>query len=772
MYPEFRFAARSLARWRGGFAVAVVTLATGIGTAIALYALAGALLAKFPGVPELDRVVRVYAASGPLGVDRAPVALAEFDRALAGVSSFAAAGAYAAADATIGASTGARAVHAAYASPGFFSALAVPPAIGRAFTPADIVNAQPVVVLSHALWTREFSSADLRRARILVDGVERAVVGVMPPKFSYPFAGIAADLWIPLGRASAATPPIVTVFARLRNDVTLAQANADLDTKAEAEGGWTWRALPLDRDVRTRAAQAYAVTLGPAALILLMACVNIGCLLLARGAEREKDLAIRRAFGASRSRLVRLLLTESVLLATVAGVLGTALALLLLRAIAKAFAGIDSAVSAQLTGGGMPWIAITTTLIACVAFGLLPAIRLSRRDVLASLNGRPARLRTAKDAYGTRDLVVFSEVAIATGLMVWTAMLLTLFAQLRGVYFAFPAEQIVAMRVQGNDAAAAMARVAAVPGVSRVAVSSGMLGGGDRVRMQTPGGGAAILARVPVGPGFLETLGVAIVQGRSFNASDITTGAANVVLSEAAAARLGVTGNAVGMRLHTNIPGAPDAVVVGVCHDAVDHGTLTRAGLVPAEIYVPFDPSARETVILARLTGDPHTSLPAISAAGATREGVRPPRAVVLSDEFRARERDGSPVVARMAGVFAMLTLLLAGSGVFAVIRQTVTQRTREFGIRIAIGGAPGRVLGMVIAREGRLIGLAMIVGVVFSLGLTLALFDELTTITALLPQMPIGAFALCAAVVATSCGLAALRIVRLEPASILRGPF
>ena len=466
MYSQFRFAARTLARWRGGAVAAVLTLAIGIGTTTALYAVVRVLLADLPGVPDLERLGRVYAASAALGVERSPVALHEFDTALAGATSFAAIGAYSDRDATIGTGPDVRAVLAGYASPSFFTAMGVPPLAGRAFTPADLDTPQPVAMVSEALW-RQLGARDLAGATITVDGVERAVVGVMPAHFRYAFIGVSADLWVPLGRASQNTPAIVTVYGRLREGVGWPAAAAELASLSGARREWTWRAIPIQEDVRTRAVTAYAATFGPAVLVLFIACVNVACLLLARGIAREQELAVRRALGATRGRVVRLLLVENVVLAFASGALGAVLAVVMLRAVGSAVTSLQPALGSRLAGDAalLP-IALATSALACLLFGSVPALRLSRRDVAASLNGVPSPHRIQISGYGARDAVVFAEVAAAVGLVVWTAMLFTLFAQIRSIAFTFPADQVVAMRVPGPEVDATAGRVAAVP-VSR-----------------------------------------------------------------------------------------------------------------------------------------------------------------------------------------------------------------------------------------------------------------------------------------------------------------
>ena len=768
MWSEFRFAARSLARWRGGFAVAVVTLAIGIGTATALYALTRVLIPDLPGVPRVDRLARVYASNQALEVDRSPVTLTEFDSTVSKATSFAGLGAYADVDATLGMGSTVRPIIAGYASPGFFTAMGVPPLAGRVFAASDLADGdRPAVILSHALWRREFPDGRVAGATVIVDGIERAVVGVMPPEFRFSFIGIGADLWMPLRTVGANRPPIVAVFARLRDDVGWGAAGAELASLSRGHQAWTWRTITVAEDARHRALTAYAGALGPALLILLIACVNVACLLMARAVERDKELSVRRALGASRRRVIRLLLSENLLLGAIGGTLGALLAIGILRIIAVQLAAFQPSLAAQITADFrlLP-IALVTSAAACAIFGILPALRASRRDVAAALKGLPLVHRIEIAGYGGRDAIVFAEIACAVGLIVWTAMFYTLLSQIGAINLAFPADHIVAMRVPAPDAEQIAARVAALPGVARVAISAGMLGGGMRVRAEA-GATQLSLSRIAVGEGFLETLGVPLLRGRAFDASELRGRAAVAILSESSARRISPDGEVLGTRLR--LSGDVELVVIGVCRDAIDYGALAKADpFTPAEIYVPYQGSG-EAVLLARVSADPHPLLAQIAAAAHTPARARPVRAVVVSEDFRQHGLDGIRLGLKVVGAFAALTLLLAASGVFAVITQSVAQRTREFGIRLALGAAPRGVLAMVLAREAKLIGLGVAVGLVFTMALTHALFVELSNLNAILPALWIAALLFSVGVAAAAAALATYRITRLQPSAVLR---
>ena len=752
--------------------MAALTLAIGIGSTTGLYAVVQVILADLPGVPDLARVGRIYASSPTLGVERGRISLGEFDGALARATSFRAIGAYADEDAVIGSGPGARPAVAGYASPAFFTVMGVAPAAGRVFTAADLTGA-PVVVVSEALWRRQFPDGRLADATLRIDGVERAVIGVMPSEFSYGFVGVSADLWIPLAHANRNMPAIVGVFARLRDGVEWPAAQAELAGMSRGNGPWRWQAIPIAQDARTRALAAYAGALGPALLLLIIACLNVACMLMARGIEREKELAVRRALGATRLRVVRLLLVENAVLALVSGTMGAGLAVWILRAVASAFAAAQPHVAAALAVDlRLLPVALTASAIACLLFGAVPALRLSKRDVAASLNGVPAAYRIQIADYGARDVIVFAEVAAAVGFVVWTAMLYTLFAQLSGIKLTFAADHVVVMRVPGKMVAEVATRVSAVPGVTDTAISSGMLGGGTPERIETGSTTPSVVSRVPVGERFLETLGLPILRGRAFDAAEMHGRAGVAVLTELAARQFAPGGNAVGLRLQTS--GHHQVLVIGVCQDPIDYGAVAAVDRYGGEMYVPYEPSmtSREAVVLARVPGDAGGALRAIADAAQLPPGTPPARPVRLSDNFAERtgaNNAGARMMLTILGSFAVLSLVLAATGVFAVVSQSVAQRRREFGIRLAIGATPSSVLGTVLAREGKLIGAAVGTGVVFTMLATRALFVELLRLSASLPSMWIGALLLSGGVAAVAVAFATYRIVRLEPAGVLR---
>jgi predicted permease len=774
MFVEFRFAARTLARWRGGLAVAVVTLAVGIGTMTSLYALVRTMMAELPGVPGPDRVGRVYAVSPSFGVDRAPVALNEFDGSLSRASTFSAIGAYAEADVTVGIGNGERRVTGGFATPSFFSAIGVPPAAGRVFSTVDVGAAQPVALVSERFWRERFDGGDLGTAILTVNGVDRAVVGVMPAHFAYDFAGISAEVWIPLGRAAMDVPLIVSIFGRLRDDSGWPAAAAELDALGRNGGQWRWRAIPLTEDARRRTVGAFTMTLAPALIVLLLACANVASMLMARGIAREKELTVRRALGASRARVLRQLLAEHGLLAVAGGVLGCALAAVLLRVVAAAAVAVGRPAIAGRIALDWPLLlaAVAASALAALVFGVLPALRLSRQDVAASLNGVPSPHRFNFAGYGARDLVVFVEVGSAVALIVFAAMLFNLFKSIHLVRPGFAADRVIAMRVAATDLDGVMSRVAAIPGIASVSASSGMLGGragSSAVRAQADDGRVTMMSRVPVRGAFLETLGLPVLRGRSFDASELQARSGAAVLTETAARALFPAGDAIGERIQLTGHASETLVVIGICRDAMEYGSLSRAGLISPDVYVPFDGTALEAVVLARAAADAHAFVRAVADTAPARAGQLRAKAVVVADEPALGDRADAVIVVRLVGGFALAALLLAATGVFGVISHSVAQRTRELGIRLAIGATPRRVLGLVVAREARLILAAVATGAVFIAALTHVMFEELAALSVAAPPVWLALVGLCGGTAALACLLATWRIVRLDPAAVLR---
>jgi predicted permease len=769
---DVRIAVRALRTWRWGAALAVLTLAVGIGTTTALSALLRVALSESSvEIEEVDRVVRIYGINPAAGIRRSSVTLDDFD-ALSGVRSFEGIGAYHDVEMAVGTGTEDDVVRVMLVSPRFFDVLRGRAVEGRLFTPADLADDATTAVVSEATWRRRFVGRRIGEAPSLrLNGREHTVIGVLPASFSYSMIGITADVWIPMSRRAAARARVM-VISRLAPGVPWSFASGELATLPapnQPEPGWRWGGIPVQQDVRARTGGATAWIFLPGAVVLIIGCVNVACMLLARGMRRETELSVRMALGAGRSAIFRQLAIENILLGAAAGIIGTALGFAALDLVARTLIEAKPEASAVLSGDlGLLPIALMSSVVACLLFGVVPAFRLSRRDVASSLQGSAPAVRVRVAGYGARDLVVFVELALASVLIVMTAMSFAVFSVLQDTRLGFAANELLDIRIPAREADGAAERGRAIGGVTHVALSSTGPGGGASVLASTPGRSATAVSIVEAGSGFFEAAGLAIVQGRQF-LPDETAGAAVTIVSEAVASTLWPEENPLGKPLDVAVNGrSTRLVVIGVARDAI-RMALPRAQ--PGEVYRPLDLGAHTEIVL--LLRSPRAKEVARQVAAAVRPpgAVAPVRVRVYADT--AREIAGGFRILLLFGAFASIALLLAASGIFAVVSQSVTQRTSEFGVRLALGATPWRVLRTVLARELKLIAVALAAGTVGTIAMTGSSgFDDAAMIVAVnmsRPERGLALIGLCGAVAFTACLLATYRIVKLDPSVVLR---
>ena len=377
MFTEFRFAARALSRsLAGGALAAMLTLSIGIGTTTAVYALTSVMVADFPGVPDIDRLARIYAASPALGVERAPVAVGDVDSTLSHFTSFAATGAYQQETVTIGTRVAERNVTGGSATPGFFTVMGVSPVAGRLFTSADSRRGtrrrhRERGAVAARLRRRPPERPDHRPRRRRAGNRRRDA-----PNLLVLFVGVSARCADPLVGTPGGASAAVSVFARLRPGAAWSAAASELGSRGRAP--WTWRAIPIQDDVQQRATIAFAFTLGPALLLLLIGCVNVSCMLMARGIERDAEFTIRarsapRACGSSGSCSLKTRCSRRE-----AARSGCGLAVATLRVVSSALAAEQQILAERVVAGfDLLPLALVATMASCVLFGTLPAVRLS-----------------------------------------------------------------------------------------------------------------------------------------------------------------------------------------------------------------------------------------------------------------------------------------------------------------------------------------------------------------------------------------------------------
>jgi predicted permease len=766
---------RALRTWRWGAVLAIFTLAVGIGTTTALYALLRVALAESAvEIYEIERVVRIYGVNPALGVLRAPVTFDDFDSTLARARSFESIAAYQGLEMTLGSGPQAETVPVMRVSPRFFEVLRGRALHGRLLTPADRADAPLSAVVSEPTWRRRFAGRRIADApSIRLNGREHAVVGVLPASFSFPMIGITADVWIPLSRP-AEDGARVSVISRLAPGVAWTSALGELSTLTaplQDEGTLRWSGVPVQRDVRARTGGATVWIFLPAAVVLIIGCVNVACMLLARGMRRETELSVRMALGASRGSIFRQLFIENSLLAVAAGTIGTAVAFAGLEFVGGTIVQMKPELAAKLSGDfGLLPIALTSSVAACLLFGLVPALRLSRHDVASSLKGSAPAARVRVAGYGARDLIVFVELALASVLVVMTAMSFAVVSVLQDREIGFAVNELVGVRLPARDAIAASERVRAVGGVTGVAVASGLPGeGGTRATASVPGGRTAPASIVATGGGFFETAGLTIVRGRSFR-PDETARAAVAVVAESAASTFWPAENPIGNRIDVNVRGrSTRLVVIGVARDAIR--TAVR---LPqrAAVYRPLDIDAESHVMLLARSTRAKEIARHVADAVRPRDAVTPVDVRFLGDMANFVPAEGMTLL-HLFGAFALIALLLAGSGIFAVVSQSVTQRTAELGVRLALGATPWRVLRTVLTRELKLIVTALATGTLGTIAMIRSSgFDDAAFIVAVnmsRPEWGLALIGLCGVVAGLACVLATYRVVKLDPSIVLR---
>jgi predicted permease len=688
----------------------------------------------------------------------------------------------------------------AVVSANHFAMLGAQPALGRAFTEDDASAGGSVVVLSHALWQRRFGgTADVLGRTLSLNGQPFTVVGVMAADFRP--AMLAAEIWRPYTAAAFSAGCqesrgcyVLRVLARIAPGSTVEQARSELSEMARRiveqypgeKAGMNFLVVPLHEQLAGPVKPALLALIGAVGLLLVIACVNIANLLLARAGGREREVALRAAIGAGRGAILRQLLTESVALGVAGGAAGVVLA----------YWGVD--VLRALTPSGTPRIedvavdarvllfAFGLSLVTGVLFGLAPALQLSRPDLARTLREGGARASGAHNR--TRRILVVSELALALTLLAGAGLLMRSFARLQAVDPGFDAENVLTVNLLPPATSYAgppqfmafydelLERLRRRPGVRAVGASTitplsgsntdtGFLIEGRPVPQDRTEAPVAWYRQVT--PGYFEAMRMRIVAGRGISEDDRADAPPVVVINETMARRYWPNEDPIGKRISGEGQDGPWVTVVGVVRD-VRHNGLDQAPLV--EMYLPFEQQpGRGMTLVVRTARDP------LALASAVREEVRaidpdlPLGATASLEQLVGRSVALPRLYLTFFGFFAFVALLLAAIGIYGVTAHAVAQRTQEIGIRMALGAQRTDVVGMIVRQSAVLVGAGLAFGLALALLLSRALGSLLFDLS---PTDPL-TYAIIAAVLAAVAMLAswmpARRATRVDPLVALR---
>ncbi len=810
LIQDVRFALRQLRKSPGFAAVTVITLALGIGANTSIFSVVNGVLLRPLAFPNAGRLVRVWHVPPPAsfpGMTTFSVSAANYLDWERQNHVFDAMAMYTYHGFTLTGGDKPEQLDGCAATSGFFSTLGVQPALGRVFLPEeDQPGHSNVVVLSHRLWQEHFgSNPGIVGHDIQMDGQSYLVAGVMPANFQFPDF---AQMWTPMAwtdkEKAVRGEHHSVVVARLKSGVDLKQAQAEMNTISsrleqqypEDDKGWGAVVVPLHDDMVSDVRPALLVLLGAVAFVLLIASVNVANLALARTFGRQKEIAIRTALGASSARVLRQVLTESVLLALLGGALGLSWAHVGVRLI-TAFLGdkLPHSVAVGLDGEVLAFTAVIS-LAAGILAGVLPAVRLTRADVSQSLKQGLGRTDADSSGHRTRSILVVSEVALSLILLVGAGLMIRSFQRLHGVNPGFDSHGVLTMTAmvsrakfpqpiqQINFFDQVLQRVRALPGVEVAGVVDDIPldNGGSHQPVAIEGRPTLPMSEQPevdvrlVSPGYMSTLRIPILRGRDFNDTDIAGRPAAVLISQSMARQFWPGEDALGKRLTMTF--FPDAVreVVGIVGDVkLDGLDQTRPS---AALYFPLGqvsaPANGEwtsfpMTLVVRSTSSPQGLVSAVSNAVHSIDPEMPLRDILTMDDMVANSLTQQRFNMLLLGAFAGLALLLAAVGIYSVLSYSVKRSVREIGIRLALGAQLSDVLRMVVFEGMKPVLLGVLIGTAGALATGRILSSLIFEVKPTDPVTFLAVTILLASIALVASVIPAYRATKVDPMVALR---
>ncbi|MGB7921788.1 MAG: ABC transporter permease [Pyrinomonadaceae bacterium] len=805
LMQDFRYGVRMLVKKPGFTVIAVIALALGIGANSAIFSVVNAVLLRPLPFDEPERLMQVWATNAKRGQRSAPTSYLNFVDWRDQNRVFDHMAAYTGASAAFTYGETPEQLEGAGVTADLFKVLGTQPLLGRTLLSEDERPNSRVVVLSYGLWQRRFNGdPKIIGQQVKFDGDSTTVVGVMPKGFIFPLDRETPEFWVPLDPQEAFNKErganYLSVIARLKEGTTLEQAQAEMDTigrRLEQEypdknTGKGIRLISLHENVVGNVRPALLVLLSAVGFVLLIACANVANLLLARASSRSREIAIRTALGASRARIIRQLLTESLLLSIVGGAAGLLLALWGVDVLGAAIPADIPRVKDVGLDASVLLFTIAVSLLTGILFGLAPALQASKPDFNEALKEGGRGSTEGLNRNRVRSLLVVSEVALSLVLLIGAGLMIKSFLQLLNVKPGFEPEHVLTANISLPPAKYAdvekqsaffkqvIERTQQLPGVDSVAVIGPLPLTGSMIQNLV-----TIEGRPPLAPGeklvtntriasadYLRVMGIPLQRGRNVTEHD-DTGPDVFLVNETFARRFFPGEDPIGKRISLSIrpsPDKPDASgeIVGVVGD-VKHQTLDKeAG---PECYVP-----------AMKYTDPYMTLVARTASSDPAQLTTALRGVVQQvdkDQPVADIRTMNQVLAQsvatrrfnmlLLGLFACIALLLAAVGIFGVMNYSVSQRIHEIGIRMALGAQGSDILRMIVGQGMILTLIGVALGLIAAYFLTRVMSGLLYGVSATDPLTFVGVSGLLVVVALLACYIPARRATKVDPMIALR---
>ena len=805
LWQDLRFGGRMLRKNPGFTLVAVLALALGIGANTAIFSIVYGVLFRPLPYPDADRVALVYMKFSVRGNPRGTLSVADFFAWRARNTTFEEPVLITVVGTRFDISTGTgepEQVRGSSVTSGFFSALRVQPLLGRVFAPGeDSPGHEKLAVISEALWRKRFAADPKAIGQPLVlNGVPHTIIGVLPASFR--FAQLpAAQVWtnfllVPPTRRG---PFFYYGMGRLKPGVSLQQAQAEmaaLAAEVERESAGKIKevgfpVVPLREAVVANVRPALLMLFGAVFFVLLISTVNVANLSLSRAQVREREIALRRALGADRGRIIRQLLTESVLLSLLGGVTGLAVAYSALRVLRAINPGDLPRLADIRLDFGVLVFTVAVSVFTGIIFGLFPALQTSHQKLDATLKQGGKGTVGGATRHRTHSALIVVETALSLVLLIGAGLLIRSFNRLQQIDAGFstdPAGIVYApINLSGprfSDNAAVQAfferlteRMNSIPGMQPFVISDSLPPdrGGDndtfviQGRQWTPADNPSI-SLATVGPGYFRTLGIPIVSGREFTDSDRPNSNPVAIVSESWAKRYFPKESALGHRIKASGPelsGTPFMEIVGVAGDVKYEGLQNNFKLayyqaqgqsLATSVFIVVKPGISADAAMAAIRRAVHEVDPAIVVQ-------QPGTLEELLSESVAQPRFRTVLLATFAG----LALLLAAIGIYGVIAYSVAQRSNEIGVRMALGARRGDVLRMVVGQGFRLTVIGLVIGGVAALALTRVLSDLLFAVRPTDPLTFVSMTILLLLVALAACMQPAWRATRVDPIIALR---